>query len=61
MPYQIKSKILLVDDEPTFREAYQELFEEHGGNTVQLVPSLNSNATWVNAVADIVIKNQSEK
>ncbi len=40
---------------------YQELFEEHGGNTVQLVPSLNSNATWVNAVADIVIRNQSEK
>lgn len=30
MPYQIKSKILLVDDEPTFREAYQELFEELG-------------------------------
>ena len=30
MLYQIKSKILLVDDEQTFREAYKDLFEEYG-------------------------------
>ena len=30
MLYQIKSKILLVDDEPTFRELYRDLFEEYG-------------------------------
>jgi len=36
---------------------YQELFQEHGGEIIQLVPSLNSNDTWVKSVADIVRKN----
>lgn len=33
---------------------YDELFKEHGGNSVTLVPSLNDNPTWVNAVVDII-------
>lgn len=35
-------------------EEYQELFEKHGGHKVQLVESLNSNAMWIDALADIV-------
>jgi ferrochelatase len=35
-------------------EEYQELFEKNGGTKLQLVPSLNSNETWVNAVCDII-------
>ena len=31
-------------------EEYQELFEEHGGEKVQLVPSLNDGDDWVEAV-----------
>ena len=33
---------------------YQEIFHEHGGEKVDLVESLNSNDTWVNAVVDMV-------
>lgn len=33
---------------------YDELFREHGGEKVQLVPSLNSNPEWVAAVGDMV-------
>jgi ferrochelatase len=35
-------------------EEYQELFEEHGGHKVQLVPSLNDGATWISALEDLV-------
>lgn len=35
---------------------YQELFEEHGGEKIQLVPSLNSNDTWVEALKNIILK-----
>jgi protoporphyrin/coproporphyrin ferrochelatase len=35
---------------------YDELFQEHGGEKVQLVPSLNSNDTWVEALKNIVLK-----
>jgi ferrochelatase len=35
-------------------DEYQELFEEHGGHKVQLVPSLNDNATWISALEDMV-------
>lgn len=37
-------------------EEYQEIFEEFGGETVQLVPSLNDDPKWVKAVADLVRK-----
>jgi len=33
---------------------YQELFEEHGGEKIQLVPSLNDNADWIDALEEIV-------
>jgi ferrochelatase len=35
---------------------YHELFHEHGGEKVQLVPSLNSNDNWVEALKNIVLK-----
>ncbi len=35
---------------------YQEIFEEHGGEKVQLVESLNDNPIWINAVVDLVKK-----
>ncbi|MES2679933.1 MAG: ferrochelatase [Bacteroidota bacterium] len=34
---------------------YEEIFKEHGGETVTLVGSLNSGDTWVSAVKDIVL------
>jgi ferrochelatase len=37
-------------------EEYQELFEEHGGEKVQLVPSLNEGDDWIDALEDIVRK-----
>ncbi|MFT6209798.1 MAG: ferrochelatase [Bacteroidia bacterium] len=33
-------------------DEYQEIFEENGGEKIQLVPSLNSNADWVKAFAN---------
>lgn len=33
---------------------YDELFREHGGEKVQLVPSLNSSARWVEALKKII-------
>ncbi|HTL82901.1 MAG TPA: ferrochelatase [Bacteroidia bacterium] len=33
---------------------YHELFREHGGEKIQLVPSLNSNARWVEAVKEMI-------
>jgi protoporphyrin/coproporphyrin ferrochelatase len=37
-------------------EEYQELFEEYGGEKVQLVPSLNESETWVACLEDLVKK-----
>jgi ferrochelatase len=36
---------------------YNELFREHGGEKVQLVPSLNSNEKWVEGLKEIILKN----
>jgi protoporphyrin/coproporphyrin ferrochelatase len=33
---------------------YDEIFKEHGGEKVQLVESLNSNDTWVDAIAEMI-------
>lgn len=33
---------------------YQELFEEHGGEKVQLIPSLNDDEAWVHYLAGLV-------
>ncbi len=38
-------------------DEYQEEFEEKGGETVDLVPSLNDNPKWIKAVADLVEMN----
>jgi protoporphyrin/coproporphyrin ferrochelatase len=35
-------------------EEYQEIFEEHGGEKIQLVPSLNESPTWIDALEDMV-------
>ncbi len=35
---------------------YNEIFKEHGGETVSLVNSLNSNDEWVRAIEEIVLK-----
>jgi ferrochelatase len=37
-------------------EEYQELFEEHGGEKVQLVPSLNDGDDWIDALENMVRK-----
>lgn len=34
---------------------YEEIFKHHGGEKITLVNSLNSNATWVKAVKEIVL------
>lgn len=38
-------------------EEYQEIFEEHGGEKVQLVESLNSHPLWIDCLKDIVLKS----
>ena len=35
-------------------EEYQEVFEEHGGEQVDLVPSLNDHPAWVEGLEDLV-------
>lgn len=35
-------------------EEYQELFEEHGGEKIQLVPSLNESPIWIDTLEDMV-------
>ena len=35
-------------------EEYQELFEEHGGETVTLVPSLNDHPLWVEGLDALI-------
>ncbi len=37
-------------------EEYKELFMEHGGETWDMVPSLNSHPLWVNALKNMAIK-----
>jgi len=37
-------------------DEYQELFEEHGGEKVQLVESLNSSDTFVHGLKDLILK-----
>jgi protoporphyrin/coproporphyrin ferrochelatase len=37
-------------------EEYQEIFEEHGGVKVQLVPSLNTSDKWVEALKAIILE-----
>ena len=36
---------------------YQKLFEQHGGEKIQLVESLNDHTMWINALKDLVLKN----
>lgn len=36
---------------------YQELFEKHGGEKVQLVESLNDHPMWVKALRDMILEN----
>jgi ferrochelatase len=36
---------------------YQKIFEEHGGEKVQLVESLNDHPMWVETLKEIVLKN----
>ncbi|HEY6435917.1 MAG TPA: ferrochelatase, partial [Ignavibacteriaceae bacterium] len=36
---------------------YQQLFEEHGGEKIQLVESLNDHPMWIEALKELVIKN----
>jgi protoporphyrin/coproporphyrin ferrochelatase len=38
-------------------EEYQELFEEHGGEKVQLVESLNDHPTWIRCLKNLVLEN----
>jgi protoheme ferro-lyase len=40
---------------------YQEFFQDYGGEKIQLVPSLNSNDFWVDAVKEIIDKNRLYK
>ena len=35
-------------------EEYQEIFEEHGGEKVELVPSLNDHPSWVEGLEDLI-------
>jgi ferrochelatase len=35
-------------------EGYQELFQEHGGEELHLVPSLNVHPTWVKTVSKMI-------
>ena len=37
---------------------YQELFEEHGGQRLDYVPSLNSEDNWVECIVNMARENQ---
>lgn len=39
-------------------DEYQEIFEEHGGEKVQLVESLNDHPIWIDALKDMVLNNE---
>jgi ferrochelatase len=36
-------------------EEYQEIFELHGGEKVQLVPSLNDHPRWIDCLKELVL------
>jgi protoporphyrin/coproporphyrin ferrochelatase len=36
-------------------DEYQEIFKEHGGENVQLVPSLNDHPLWIGCLKDLVL------
>jgi ferrochelatase len=38
-------------------DEYLEIFHEHGGQHLELVPSLNASATWVEALTGLVLKH----
>jgi protoporphyrin/coproporphyrin ferrochelatase len=38
---------------------YQEIFEEHGGEEIQLVPSCNSTPIWVNGLAEYIKRRRA--
>lgn len=38
---------------------YDELFKEHGGESVTLVKSLNTESTWISALKEMVLDNES--
>jgi ferrochelatase len=40
---------------------YQQLFEEHGGEKVQLVESLNDHPMWIDALKNLVLKNTEDR
>lgn len=42
-------------------DEYQELFEEHGGEKIQLVESLNDHPLWVKALKEIVLERADTK
>ena len=42
-------------------DEYQELFEEHGGEKVQLVESLNSSDTFVHGLKEMILKRSPFK
>ena len=35
-------------------DEYQEIFEEHGGETIQLVASCNTEETWIHGLSDFI-------
>lgn len=42
-------------------EEYQEIFEKHGGNKVQLVESLNDHPLWIRCLKELVLNAAEEK
>ena len=40
-------------------DEYQELFKNHGGEKVQLVPSLNDHPVWIKCLKDLVTNDQA--
>ncbi|MDX1629479.1 MAG: ferrochelatase, partial [Fulvivirga sp.] len=39
-------------------DEYQEIFEEHGGEKVQLVESLNDHPLWIKCLKDLTLREQ---
>jgi len=37
---------------------YQQLFEKHGGEKIQLVESLNDHPMWINTLKEVVLQNE---
>ena len=40
-------------------DEYQEIFEEHGGEKVQLVESLNAHPTWIKCLQELVLESKA--